>query len=237
MIDLVCSCGKKYSFKDEMAGRRGKCKQCGAIIEVPRTGTGAGAPPRNRPAGSLPWNAKPKRKLSKIEKRCSGNDVYLMGGSRRFFSGIGQVEFRGDVLIVKGPLGPDLLEIIYLLFPVLVVGNLILIFIHLPFEMIPILFNVVCFLLLVVRPLLSRENKSIRILRDKISSVACEGPVMTMQLSAAPVPGLNAIRMFVPEGLRNRFFREFDRMFPELLPKEYRAALQAIRGPSQESEE
>ena len=34
-IEFTCSCGKKYKFKSEMAGRRGKCKQCGAKIQVP----------------------------------------------------------------------------------------------------------------------------------------------------------------------------------------------------------
>jgi hypothetical protein len=35
VIEFTCACGKEYKVKDEMAGRRGKCKECGAEIRVP----------------------------------------------------------------------------------------------------------------------------------------------------------------------------------------------------------
>jgi len=36
MIEFTCDCGKRIRVKDELAGKRGKCKQCGATIRVPR---------------------------------------------------------------------------------------------------------------------------------------------------------------------------------------------------------
>lgn len=38
MIEFTCTCGKEYKVKDEMAGQRGKCKECGAGIRVPERG-------------------------------------------------------------------------------------------------------------------------------------------------------------------------------------------------------
>jgi hypothetical protein len=35
-IHFTCSCGKEYQVKDELAGKRAKCKRCGETIRVPR---------------------------------------------------------------------------------------------------------------------------------------------------------------------------------------------------------
>lgn len=51
-IDFACdSCGKSYSVKQELAGRKAKCKQCGQSIRVPgqRTETTNAAPATPRP--------------------------------------------------------------------------------------------------------------------------------------------------------------------------------------------
>ena len=34
-IHVTCACGKAYTFKDELAGRRVKCRECGQVIEIP----------------------------------------------------------------------------------------------------------------------------------------------------------------------------------------------------------
>lgn len=34
-ITVVCSCGKKFQVKDELAGRRGKCAACGQSLTIP----------------------------------------------------------------------------------------------------------------------------------------------------------------------------------------------------------
>jgi hypothetical protein len=34
-IDLTCSCGKKATVKDELAGKKGKCPACGNVLTVP----------------------------------------------------------------------------------------------------------------------------------------------------------------------------------------------------------
>lgn len=41
MITVSCDCGKKYSLKDEMAGKKIKCKGCGNILKVPDSGDGS----------------------------------------------------------------------------------------------------------------------------------------------------------------------------------------------------
>lgn len=229
MIEFSCTCGKTYRVKDEMAGKGGTCKQCGAAIRVPEKADNTKAPPQGTKSGQLPWNTGPEKKLAKMEKKCGGDHIYLMGGSRRFFSGGGSAEFRGDVLAIKGSMGPDLLEMAYLLVPALVIGNLLLMILPIPFEILPVLYNALCLILLVARPLLSREDRSIRVKRDRIASVSCKGPVVTIKFSSAPVPGLNAIRMFVAPSVRGRFFNEFDRIFPDILPEDFRTAVQIIR--------
>ncbi len=36
-IDVQCQkCGKSYRVQDSMAGKKGKCKECGGVLEVPR---------------------------------------------------------------------------------------------------------------------------------------------------------------------------------------------------------
>jgi phage FluMu protein Com len=38
MIDFECNqCGKRLKVKDEAAGKKGKCPQCGVLLEVPQT--------------------------------------------------------------------------------------------------------------------------------------------------------------------------------------------------------
>lgn len=237
MIEFTCSCGKIYRFKDEMAGRRGNCRECGVVIQVPEKAKQARTVPQDMPSGPAPWDSGPNQKRSRLEKKCGDSPIYLTGGSRRFFSGAGTTEFRGDVLIIKGPLGPDLMELAYIFLPVVVLGNLLLMILPLPFDTLPVLFNALCLIFLVARPLLMREMRSVRVKLDRIAEVICEGPIVTIRFSAAPVPGLKAVRMFVSRGYRSRFFREFDRMFPETLPKEYRAALERTRIPEAEAEE
>jgi hypothetical protein len=48
LIEVTCdTCGKKYRVREELAGRRAKCKACGAVLLVPPPEPGdiAGAPP------------------------------------------------------------------------------------------------------------------------------------------------------------------------------------------------
>jgi hypothetical protein len=34
-IVATCQCGKQYTFKDAVAGRRAKCLVCGQVIQIP----------------------------------------------------------------------------------------------------------------------------------------------------------------------------------------------------------
>ncbi len=42
MPSLVHSCGKKLTFPDGMEGKKGKCPQCGGLVEVPGAGSTSG---------------------------------------------------------------------------------------------------------------------------------------------------------------------------------------------------
>jgi len=54
-IPVQCpACGKTLNVKDEMAGKRGKCPQCGNIIEVPRPGAIPQAPAPPAPEAPQP---------------------------------------------------------------------------------------------------------------------------------------------------------------------------------------
>ena len=52
-ISVSCpACGKEYNVKDEAAGKKFKCKECEAIVEVPAVGFPAGgafSPPTAEP--------------------------------------------------------------------------------------------------------------------------------------------------------------------------------------------
>ena len=44
-ISVSCPhCGKEYNVKDEAAGKKFKCKECEAIVEVPAQGFQASEP-------------------------------------------------------------------------------------------------------------------------------------------------------------------------------------------------
>jgi hypothetical protein len=210
-----------------MAGRRGKCKQCGALIQIPNSSEKKSDIQQDMAEETLPWNSRPKRDISRIEKRCGDAPIYLMGGSRRFFSGPGSLDYRGDLLAVKGPIGPDFVEMIQVFVPVMIIGNLLFWVISLP--TLAAVFDAFCMIIFVAHPLLSRDMRSIRVKRDSIAEVICDGPIFTIRFVSAPVPGLKAIRMFIAPHSRTKFFCEFDTKFPQVLPEEFRAAAERFR--------
>jgi predicted RNA-binding Zn-ribbon protein involved in translation (DUF1610 family) len=55
-IAVTCSCGKKLQVKDELAGKRGKCPACGALLTIPQ-------PPSSPPLAQLapPLQSPPPR--------------------------------------------------------------------------------------------------------------------------------------------------------------------------------
>ena len=253
MIEFSCDCGKSYVVKDESAGRRGKCKECGAAIQVPAPAAKESTLPRGKPGepataptpaaemgaaigagpgGPMPWDEEQGKKLAKLTEKCGASSIYLIAVARRFFTGEGTAEFREDTLRVRGTLGVEPFETILYWVIAVVVGNFLVAFI--PIRAVidwgPPIFNVVCAGYLVYHFVGSREMKSLFVKRDKVKSVVCEGPIVTIKCRADLAPGLNAIRMFVSPGYRLTFFRKFDKMFPETLPDSYRAAVQRIKG-------
>jgi hypothetical protein len=64
-----CACGKSFKVKDEYAGKRGKCPQCGDVVTIPRPSAPV-VPASTRPAapkpsaGSRPTTPKPAARPS-----------------------------------------------------------------------------------------------------------------------------------------------------------------------------
>lgn len=249
MIEFSCECGKSYVVKDESAGRRGKCKECGAPITVPTPAAKKSTRPRGKPAkvptpaaqkgavpgagpgGSMPWDEGPEKKLSKLEKKCGSSPICLMVAARRFFKGEGTAEFREDQLRVRGVLGVEPFETIVYWIVAVVVGNFVVAII--PIVAVinwgPTIFNVACAGYLVYYFASGSEMKSLFVKPDKVKSVECEGPIVTIKCKVDLAPGLNVIRMFIAPRFRKAFFRDFDKLFPEKLPESYRAAVERIR--------
>lgn len=60
---------------------------------------------------------------------------------------------------------------------------------------------------------------------EQVKSVQCVGPLLTIRFNRMQGTELRAVRFFVAPHFRERFFREFERVFPGYLPKAYRLAL------------
>ena len=250
MIEFSCDCGKSYVVKDESAGKRGKCKECGAPLSVPTKGAPPHGIPGKPPApaaetgaaggagqdGPMPWDEGPEKKLAKLTHKCGASPIYLIVAARRFFTGEGTAEFREDMLRLRGVLGVAPFQTIVYWAIAVIIGNFVVTLIPtvLPIRAVmlwgPPVFNVACAGYLVFQFVGVREMKSIFVRPEKVKSVVCEGPIVTIKCRVDLAPELNAIRMFVSPGFRLTFFREFDKMFPGKLPDNYRAAAQRIKG-------
>jgi ribosomal protein S27E len=89
-ISVTCGgCGRTYSVKDELAGRKGKCNACGAVLNIPALATvslgeeqiaPAAAPPR--PAVAAPAPAPQQALLSMRCQGCGGSVEYHPGQGR-----------------------------------------------------------------------------------------------------------------------------------------------------------
>lgn len=67
-IQVECSCGKKFSAKDELAGRKLKCPECGDAIAVPKQAT---APATIRVDCECGKSFQAKAKLAGKKVKCS----------------------------------------------------------------------------------------------------------------------------------------------------------------------
>jgi len=48
-IQFQCECGQKYSVKDEYAGKKTSCRQCGEVVQIPNPAKNAKPKPKVRP--------------------------------------------------------------------------------------------------------------------------------------------------------------------------------------------
>ena len=230
MIEFACGCGKGYIVKDEMAGKTGKCKQCGEPLRVPAKAAEKKAAPSVKSGGPKPWDEGPKRKLAGWEKKCGDSHIYLILAARRFFTGAGTVEFRDNVLCVRGTLGVDPVELGAFWLITVIIGNFAIAFI--PIRAVldygGYVFNITCFAYLVFRLVAGREMKTLYVRPEKTASVTCKGPIITIKTKTALAPGVTAIRMFISSGFREQFFRGFKKLFSKVMPDDYRAAVEQI---------
>lgn len=61
MLVVECSCGKRFSLKDELAGKRIRCPGCSAVIAVPLTNATSDSPTRSEaPSKPGPENSPPR---------------------------------------------------------------------------------------------------------------------------------------------------------------------------------
>lgn len=239
MIEFACSCGKSYTVKDEMAGKTGKCKECGEPLLVPAKPAENKVAPQRKSGGQMPWDEGPAKKLAGWEKKCGDSPVYLILAARRFFTGAGTVEFRDNVLCVRGTLGVDPVELGAFWLITVIIGNFAI-------AIIPIravldyggyIFNIACFAYLIFRLVMGREVKTLYVRPEKTASVTCKGPIVTIKSKTALAPGVTAIRMFISSRFREQFFRGFKKLFSKALPDDYRAAVEQLETTGLEGDE
>jgi hypothetical protein len=187
----------------------------------------------------MPWDEGPKRKLAKLQKKCADSPILLILAARRFFTGAGTVEFRSNVLCVRGTLGVDPVELGAFWLITVIIGNFAIAFI--PIRVVldygGFLFNIACFAYLVFRLVTGREVKTIYVRPEKTASVTCKGPIVTIKTKTAMAPGVNVVRMFISPRFRPQFFREFTKLFAKFLPDDYRAAAEQLRKAAPDEDE
>src|SRR4051794_6727907 len=103
-ISFQCpACGKGFTVSDELAGKQGKCKQCGGVISVPRKPPTKPAPLPPVDLYDLDEESAPLPPLAAMARSTAGEDAPKpRGGSRKtkrstsdesksrgFFAGIG----------------------------------------------------------------------------------------------------------------------------------------------------
>lgn len=68
-IRVTCpQCGKRHNVPSENAGKKFRCRQCEAVVVVPKSGSGQTAPKRKRQPGSAAGSSKPNRRASKSSR-------------------------------------------------------------------------------------------------------------------------------------------------------------------------
>ena len=222
-----------------MAGQTGKCKQCGEPLRVPAKPAENKAAPQSKPGGLMPWDEGSAKKLAKLAKKCGDSPILLFMAARRFFTGPGTVEFRDNVLCVRGTLGVDPVELGAFWLITVIIGNFAI-------AIVPIravldyggyIFNIACFAYLIFRLVTGREVKTLYVRPEKTASITCKGPIVTIKTKVPFAPGLTAIRMFISPRFRIQFFREFKKLFSKFMPDDYRAAVEQMQTTNSEEAE
>jgi hypothetical protein len=83
MIAFTCvGCGHSFQAPEDLAGRRTRCKRCGAVTRIPALGLAPlPAAPRPAPAPEVnPRRSKPKRKRKKTNRRDASVSLAIGGG-------------------------------------------------------------------------------------------------------------------------------------------------------------
>nr|NIM11409.1 hypothetical protein [Candidatus Aminicenantes bacterium]NIM78183.1 hypothetical protein [Candidatus Aminicenantes bacterium]NIN17520.1 hypothetical protein [Candidatus Aminicenantes bacterium]NIN41406.1 hypothetical protein [Candidatus Aminicenantes bacterium]NIN84172.1 hypothetical protein [Candidatus Aminicenantes bacterium] len=75
---------------------------------------------------------------------------------------------------------------------------------------------------------IGKRKRSIIVRPGNIRKVKLKGPIVKIKFIDAPISHLKKVKFLVPPSFRVSFFGKFDKLFPGVLPKEYRSALTHI---------
>jgi hypothetical protein len=136
--------------------------------------------------------------------------------------GPGNAYFGDGLLEIKGMLGPDTRPI-FLAIPVIFICGLAMT----TYGWIPVLLAgpALFALCLFLKP----ASTTIAVTRTDIRKASFDGPFARLVFAKPLAPGLSCVRFYVAPDHSAEFFDKLDRAFPDLLPADYRAALELYR--------
>lgn len=167
------------------------------------------------------------KRVGGLKKKTENDNcqTFWVPGSRRFV-GYCEVNFVDSHMRVRGRLGLKASHIIALFLATCTVAGVVMFFSGIPSTYAPIVG--VLILLATKGTLLESNKKTIEIFPNNVASLTCRTGLVQLKL-VSPVSGVKGIRILALSNFRTTFFQEFDRVFPNLLPEDYRNALKRIQ--------
>jgi hypothetical protein len=161
--------------------------------------------------------------LSRYLKKCPAGSVYLLGGSvLRSFSGIGNVIFSENAMVLKGRLGPNLLWPLIIIIVIDILSGLVI----LSGGQGIVIGGMGAIIILAIYNAVLKRDTSLSIEPSSVGTVRCSGPIVKIRFGSNPVESLGVVTLLLPPDQRGEFFQRFDRLFPQKLPHTYREALE-----------
>jgi hypothetical protein len=143
----------------------------------------------------------------------------------RGFIEFSKIHFRKDGMHISGSLAPGWLPFIIFIISI----NILFAFLGLTGN-----YTFFIFELMVLLPAtllyyyIGKRKRTIIVPPGNIRKVKLKGPIVKIKFIDAPVSHLKKVKFLVPPSFQVSFFSKFDKLFPEVLPKQYRSALKHI---------